>query len=108
MSFTTKISANGTRNNPYQMGEKFNASGSGFTSGEVEFTFELLDTKKNQEAYKLIKENNKIMADDYLEKAEEENKELMLAKFYAKAVKLEKEPYSINEMTLFEINGFYW
>lgn len=103
ISINTVIFAEGTRDNPYQIGERFTIQGEGLMSGEVKFEFELLETKKGNEAYKLIAEKNPILANHILKEAEDAEKEIFIAKFFGKALELEEEPYSINSQSIFAI-----
>lgn len=104
ISFSAQILANGTRNNPYQMGERFTVEGEGLLSGKVKFEFELLETKRGEEAYNFVlEEDGEYTANSILEDAEDEEKEILIAKFFAKAIELEEEPYKINSMSIFNI-----
>lgn len=104
ISLNSVIIAEGTRNNPYQMGEKFTVQGEGLMTGKVKFEFELLEIKKGNEAYNFIlEEDGEMTANSILEDAEDAEKEIFIAKFFAKALELEEGPYSINSQSIFDI-----
>lgn len=96
--------AEGTRDFPYLMGERFLIDGESFVDGYRNFEFELLDAIRGQEAYEFILEQDgEYNANRMLEKGEAENKEIFLAKFFCKALELDKEPANINTASIFDV-----
>ena len=104
IGLSSAVLAEGTRDNPYVTGDSFVLEDEGFVDGFMKFEFELLDSIRGEEAYQfLIDEGDDYSADSLRETAEEEDKEILLAKYYAKALELEEEPHRINPASLFDV-----
>ena len=96
--------AEGTRDNPYLTGDTFVLEDEDIVDGYMKFEFELLDSIRGEDAYQfLIDEGDDYSADSLRETAEKEDKEILLAKYYAKALELEEEPHRINPASLFDV-----
>jgi len=96
--------AEGTRDNPYLTGDNFVLEDDDMFDGYMKFEFELLNSIRGEEAYQfLIDEGDEFSAERRQETAEEEGKEMLLAKFYAKALELEEEPLRVNTSSLFDV-----
>lgn len=69
------------------MGELFTVEGKDSQSGKVKFNFELFETKRGEEAYNFFREEEGVSQANYiLEDAEAKEKEILLSKFFAKAI----------------------